>query len=101
MQLLHCLLFEAQGGDNRLVDGFHAVERLRETHPASFDLMTSTAETFRQIEEGADLSIEAPMIRLDNDGRIAVARSGHLTDGQTARDARAIRLIPSLDDNDS
>ncbi len=75
-----------------MVDGFHAAERLRETHPASFDLMTSTTVTFRQIEEGADLSIEAPMIRLDNDDRVAVARSGHLTDGQTARDARAIRL---------
>jgi len=70
LQLLHCLLFEAQGGDSQLVDGFHAAERLREAHSASFDLLASTAVTFRQLEEGADLSIEAPMIGLDDDGRV-------------------------------
>lgn len=74
LQLLHCLLFEAQGGDSQLVDGFHAAEHLRDTDPAGFDLLASTPVLFRQLEAGADLSIEAPMIRLDDQERVAEIR---------------------------
>lgn len=74
IQLLHCLVNDASGGDSGLVDGFHAAATLRETRPEAFAILTRTPVTFRYRDADADLSATNPMIGLDAIGRIKQVR---------------------------
>jgi gamma-butyrobetaine dioxygenase len=70
VQFLHCLVFEASGGDSILVDGFACAAELAATDPASYELLTTTPLLFRYRDGGrTDISARAPLIRLDHDGR--------------------------------
>jgi len=40
MQILYCLENSAEGGENMVVDGFRAAQRLRAESPTGFDLLT-------------------------------------------------------------
>jgi gamma-butyrobetaine dioxygenase len=75
IQLLHCLVFEATGGDSILVDGFACAAELAATDPASFELLTATPLPFRY-RDGAstDVSARVPLIRLDTDGSVREVR---------------------------
>ena len=75
VQFLHCLVFEATGGDTLLVDGFACAAELARTDPASYELLTTTPLLWRY-RDGADtdLSYRGPMIRLDPSGAIREVR---------------------------
>jgi gamma-butyrobetaine dioxygenase len=75
VQFLHCLVFEATGGDTLLVDGFACAAELAQTDPASFELLTTTPLLWRY-RDGADtdLSYRGPMIRLDPSGAVEEVR---------------------------
>ena len=48
--MFHCLLqTESKGGVNQWVDGFHAAHRLYKEDPESFDILTETPVTYRNI----------------------------------------------------
>src|SRR5215471_12729021 len=47
VQLLHCLVSDAPGGDTLLVDGFLAAEILRKENPGAFALLSTVPMTFR------------------------------------------------------
>ena len=75
VQFLHCLVFEATGGDTVLVDGFACAAELGRTDPASYELLTTTPLLWRY-RDGADtdLSYRGPMIRLDPSGALREVR---------------------------
>ncbi|MDJ0359319.1 TauD/TfdA family dioxygenase [Rhodococcus sp. H29-C3] len=74
LQLLHCIHNAATGGESGLVDGFAAAKMLREKNARAFDILTSTAVTFRFDSADAHLSATVPMIGLDQAGRIREIR---------------------------
>lgn len=70
VQLLHCLLSEAPGGDTLLVDGFRAATLLRQEDSAAFDLLTRIPVNFRFRSDDADLQARQTLISVDEDGDI-------------------------------
>lgn len=70
VQLLHCLVSEAPGGDSLLVDGFAAAEQLRAEAPEQFELLTRVPANFRFMDKDADLRARTPLISVDFEGRI-------------------------------
>jgi len=70
VQLLHCLVSDAPGGDSLLVDGFAAAEQLRAEAPAQFELLTRVPASFRFADKDADLQARTPLISIDFEGRI-------------------------------
>ena len=74
IQLLHCLVNAAVGGDSGLVDGFAAAARLRADDPAAFETLTRTPVTFRYADTGTELTATRPLIGLDPVGRIREVR---------------------------
>jgi gamma-butyrobetaine dioxygenase len=70
IQFLHCLVFEASGGDSILVDGFACAAELAASDASSYELLTTTPVRFRYTDGGrTDLTARVPLIRLDEDGR--------------------------------
>ena len=70
IQLLHCLVSSGQGGESVLVDGFRAVEDLRLRHPQLFEELVKWPVRFSWGDDDTELSAEAPMIRVDAQGRV-------------------------------
>jgi gamma-butyrobetaine hydroxylase len=70
VQLLHCLVSEAPGGDSILVDGFAAAEQLRAWAPEQFELLTRVPANFRFADKDADLQTRTPLISVDFEGRL-------------------------------
>ncbi|WP_374652701.1 TauD/TfdA family dioxygenase [Dongia sp.] len=70
VQLLHCLLSDAPGGDTLLVDGFNAASILRKEDPAAFDLLARVPVDFRFRSGDADLRARQTLISVDEDGDI-------------------------------
>ncbi len=71
LQLLYCLENSVDGGDSILVDGFRAIERLKEERPTYFDLLSGYNARF--VYEGADgvcLHSQRPMIETGPDGEV-------------------------------
>ena len=75
VQLLHCLVFDAAGGDSLLVDGFACAAELAATDPEAYELLTTTPLPFRYRDgAGTDLFNRVPMIHLDHDGAVHEVR---------------------------
>lgn len=68
VQLLHCLVGEAPGGDTILVDGFHAAGLLRADDPAAFELLCRVPMGFRYADAQTDLVARQNLISIDSDG---------------------------------
>lgn len=68
LQFLHCFVFEAQGGENILVDGFAAAEALKSQHPEDYELLTTLPVRYRYQDKDTDITYKSPIIRLDADG---------------------------------
>ncbi|WP_441249753.1 2-trimethylaminoethylphosphonate dioxygenase [Kitasatospora sp. McL0602] len=74
LQLLHCLLSDAEGGDSGLVDGFKAAALLREEAPEAFGLLAGTPVPFVFRDRATELVAEQPLIGVDALGRIREIR---------------------------
>lgn len=74
VQLLHCLVNCADGGESGLLDGFRAAAQLRAEDPVAFDLLTSTPVTFRYTDARTELQATRPMIGLNSAGLIREVR---------------------------
>ncbi len=70
VQLLHCLVSEAPGGDTLLVDGFAAADILRQQEPAAFDLLTRWPMTFRYADADTELVARQTLISVDTHGAV-------------------------------
>ncbi|MEU3478088.1 TauD/TfdA family dioxygenase [Streptomyces sp. NPDC033754] len=74
LQLLHCLVNAAQGGDSGLVDGFHAAALLRAETPEAYEILTRVPVPFAFTDERTELRAHRPLIGTDPDGRIREIR---------------------------
>lgn len=74
LQFLHCLVFDAAGGDSTLVDGFACAEALRAADPGAFATLTSTPVPYHYRSRNCDVSAWSPMIRLDHRGELDEVR---------------------------
>ena len=75
IQLLHCLVFDAAGGDSVLVDGFACAGELAVEDPESYPRLTRTPVRFRYRDgAGTDVSARVPIIRLDVGGSVREVR---------------------------
>jgi len=88
IQILYCLESSAAGGENMVVDGFRAAERLREERPDWFDVLSRYCARFEYAgEEGVVLRSRRPMIELSPDGELIGVRFNN-------RSAAAITDVP-------
>lgn len=65
IQLLHCLSADVEGGETRLVDGFYIAEKIRQTHPEYFHLLTTKEIEFQFKTDHHDLYSRSPIIQLN------------------------------------
>jgi gamma-butyrobetaine dioxygenase len=94
VQMLHCLVNVAEGGDSALVDGFAAAGLLRADEPEAFAILSSTPVTFRYSDGDTELRATKPMIGVNAHGRIREVRFNNrsiqpLRPGQRLADAIA------------
>lgn len=88
LQILYCLENSAEGGENMVVDGFRAAERLREERPRGFALLTRYCARFEYAGgAGVCLRSRRPMIELAPDGELIGIRFNN-------RSAAAITDVP-------
>ncbi|WP_192035644.1 TauD/TfdA family dioxygenase [Halomonas sp. YLGW01] len=88
---LHCLANAADGGDNIVVDGFRAAQRLREEDPEAFACLTRVTPGFRYHDATARLESEGPLIELDGQGHLMRVRYSNRTERITARPSAELR----------
>ncbi|MEY8097228.1 TauD/TfdA family dioxygenase [Falsihalocynthiibacter sp. S25ZX9] len=75
VQVLYCLESSAAGGENMVVDGFAAAQRLRDENEAYFDVLADHCARFEYAgEEGVCLTSRRPMIELAPDGELIGVR---------------------------
>ena len=70
VQLLHCLVCDAPGGESILVDGLAAAEYLRAAAPEQFDLLARVPANFHFADKDTDLRARTPLITVDTENRI-------------------------------
>ncbi len=71
IQVLYCLESSAAGGENMVVDGFKAIERLRNESPAWFEVLAKYCARFEySSNKEATLRARRPMIELAPDGEL-------------------------------
>lgn len=88
LQILYCLENSAEGGENMVVDGFRAAERLRSENPHGFELLTRYCARFEYAgSAGVCLRSRRPMIELSPDGEMIGIRFNN-------RSAAAITDVP-------
>ncbi|WP_412564782.1 TauD/TfdA family dioxygenase [Thalassobius sp. MITS945101] len=75
VQVLYCLESSAAGGENMVVDGFKAAQRLRDENQAYFDVLANHCARFEYAgEAGVCLTARRPMIELAPDGELIGVR---------------------------
>ncbi|WP_411034523.1 TauD/TfdA family dioxygenase [Shinella sp. BYT-45] len=91
LQILYCLENSAEGGENMVVDGFRAAERLRDESLRGFELLTRYCARFEYSgSSGVCLQSRRPMIELAPDGELVGIRFNN-------RSAAAITDVPFED----
>ncbi|MEM7067844.1 MAG: TauD/TfdA family dioxygenase [Pseudomonadota bacterium] len=71
IQVLYCLESSAAGGENMVVDGFRAAERLREENEEWFNVLSKYCANFEYAgDAGVRLRSRRPMIELAPDGEM-------------------------------
>lgn len=88
LQILYCLENSAEGGESIVVDGFHAVETLREENSEWFDILSHYSMRFEYSgNTGVCLKSRRPIIELAPDGELLAVRFNN-------RSASAITDVP-------
>ncbi|MEM7667978.1 MAG: TauD/TfdA family dioxygenase, partial [Pseudomonadota bacterium] len=88
IQVLFCLESSAAGGENMVVDGFAAAQRLREESLAYFDVLADHCARFEFAgEDGVCLTSRRPLIELAPDGELIGVRFNN-------RSLGAVRDVP-------
>jgi trimethyllysine dioxygenase len=67
---LHCLQYDATGGDNTLVDGFQVAAIIKEKHPEEYETLSTVPVPGQYIGDGAYLVAQRPVLRHDAEGRL-------------------------------
>lgn len=103
IQLLYCLQNEASGGQSLFADGARVANALREQDPEALAILSDTPIDFRFQDETHDISVRAPVIKLDDDGNLVEMRLNnwirdtlHLPAPKMAAWYRAYRVLWQL-----
>ena len=88
VQVLYCLESSAAGGENMVVDGFAAAQRLRDEDEAHFNVLADHCAIFEYAgDQKTHLTARRPMIELAPDGEIVAVRFNN-------RSLSAVRDVP-------
>ena len=88
VQVLYCLESSAAGGENMVVDGFAAAQRLRDENEAHFNVLADHCAIFEYAgDQKTHLTARRPMIELAPDGEIVAVRFNN-------RSLAAVRDVP-------
>ncbi|MET8957019.1 2-trimethylaminoethylphosphonate dioxygenase [Streptomyces sp. NPDC004393] len=93
VQLLHCLVNDADGGDSGLVDGFAAAALLRREDPEAFEVLTRTPVPFVFRDAGTELRADRPLIDTDPLGRVCEVRFNNRSIGTLRLSADALEAF--------
>ncbi|MCU1396567.1 MAG: Gamma-butyrobetaine dioxygenase [Ilumatobacteraceae bacterium] len=103
IQLLHCLMSSANGGENVLVDGFSAAAVLRAEDPAAYEVLTTTRLTFGFEDAGTSLRASGTTIELNPAGDVRGIRWNdrsvqppQVSVGQVAEVYRSMRVFAGI-----
>ena len=77
LQFLHCLVNEAEGGDNILVDGFRIAELLREEAGEDYEVLTTVPWDWANRSKTSDYRWRSPLIVTHPDGTLKEVRVGN------------------------
>lgn len=94
IQVLHCLQNEASGGESTLVDALAAADRLRSSHPSSFDVLCRTGAQWAHVDCASHYSRVTPHIAVSAvDGEVIGVRWNPFIEGTpVVRSARECKL---------
>ncbi|TIM96865.1 MAG: trimethyllysine dioxygenase [Mesorhizobium sp.] len=67
---LHCLKYEAEGGDNSLVDGFNIAQIIRREYPQAYKILSTVLVPGQYIGDGAYLVAQRTPLRHDVLGQL-------------------------------
>ncbi|KWU51592.1 gamma-butyrobetaine dioxygenase [Pseudomonas sp. R11F] len=81
LQLLHCLVNDANGGESIFVDGFAIASALRQEDPEAFQALCEIPVEFRNKDRHSDYRRLAPIIALDAMGDVAEIRMANFLRG--------------------
>jgi len=70
LQLLHCLVFDGEGGQSTMVDGFRIAAELRSGRPDLYDVLARVQVPGQYIGDGAHLMASRPVFRHDQTGEL-------------------------------
>jgi gamma-butyrobetaine dioxygenase len=84
LQLLHCLVSDAEGGATVLADGFRAVALLADGAPEQLALLARTPIRFSYRDASADLEADVPVVELDASGLPAALHVNNRSKGVPA-----------------
>ncbi|KAK9475670.1 taurine catabolism dioxygenase TauD, TfdA family-domain-containing protein [Lipomyces japonicus] len=65
IQLLHCIVNNAEGGESVYVDSFRAAYLILQRDPAAFDILTKFPITFQYCNDGQHYTYTRPLIDID------------------------------------
>jgi len=70
LQTLHCIRRDAEGGNNKLIDGLAIAETMRVKHPAAFEILCNIKIPGRYIKPDTYLQAHRPVFRVNDDGGV-------------------------------
>ncbi|MFT6407507.1 MAG: gamma-butyrobetaine dioxygenase [Arenicella sp.] len=74
LQVLHCLVADAQGGASTMTDGFKVAADLADQFPQDFAILSSVKWCFANRAGDTDYRWQAPIINIDDEGRVFEVR---------------------------
>ncbi len=74
---LHCLVFDAEGGNNVLVDGFKLAADIRAADPKAYETLSTVEIPGRYIGDGGHLVAKRPLLRHEHGELIQVSYNNH------------------------
>ncbi|AVE05873.1 gamma-butyrobetaine dioxygenase [Pseudomonas palleroniana] len=93
LQLLHCLVNDANGGESIFVDGFAIASALRQEDPEAFQALCEIPVEFRNKDRHSDYRRLAPIIALDAMGDVAEIRMANFLRGPFETSAARMPLL--------
>ena len=70
LQVLHCLVAEADGGESTMTDGFKVAADLADQFPQDFAILSTVKWCFANRGGNTDYRWQAPIINVDSDGKV-------------------------------
>ncbi len=74
LQLLHCLIADARGGESTMVDGFKVAHDLKTLFPEDYQNLVTTNWCYASRAGDSDYRWTAPVIGLDSSGEVSELR---------------------------